>query len=123
MAKRRILFVDDDASILKTVGKRLEFYGFDVAVVSDPVPAVAQAQAQRPDLIVLDLELPGLDGFDICRALKADAQCRMIPIVIFTGKGEGQDDERAKAAGAAAYVNQLEGTGALLQRINTILGA
>ena len=120
--KRRILVVDDEPSIVKMVSKRLEVKGFDVLVATDGEQALALAQRERPDFIILDLMMPGLDGFQVCQRLKSDQTCREVPVVImFSGKGQPEDAERCRKAGAYGYVSKTQGTSALLEQIETVL--
>ncbi len=122
--KPRILLVDDEPGIIKIVGKRLEVAGFEVLVAMNGLDAITKARVEHPDLIVLDLMLPDVDGFDICGHLKKDRTCQEIPIVVmFSGKGqEAEDIPRCRELGAAAYVTKTQGTAALIERINALLG-
>lgn len=120
--KWRILLVDDEPSILKVVGKRLQVEGYDVIMAADGEEAMAKAQQERPDLIVLDLMLPKLSGFDVCSQLKKDRKSQDIPIItIFSGKGSSEDADRCRQAGAAAYVSKGHGAGPLIDQIKTLL--
>ncbi len=119
--KWRILLVDDEPSIVKTIGKRLEISGYEVVVVMDGEAALAQAAAVRPDLIVLDLMLPKMSGLKVCAALKQDPVYRHIPIIIFTGKDQEVDQKACYESGADAYVPKARGTEALLAEIKTQL--
>lgn len=122
-ARRRVLLVDDEPSIVKMVGKRLEVEGFDVIVATDGQEAIAKAEAEHPDLIILDLMLPKLSGFDVCAKLKAGQDSKDIPIVVmFSGKGEAGDEERCRELGAAAYVAKGQGAGPLMAQVNALLG-
>ena len=121
--KRRILLVDDDESIIKVVGKRLEVEGFEVLTAMDGKTALAKAYAEKPDLIIMDLMLPGLDGFQATAELKKDQNCHDIPIiVVFSGKGDEQDESRSLKLGAAAYITKGEGTLPLLREIRALIG-
>jgi len=121
--KPRVLLVDDEPSIIKMVGKRLEIEGFEVVTAMDGEEALAKARAERPDLIVLDLMLPKVSGFDICAELKQRQQSSEIPIItIFSGKGSAEDEERCKQLGAAAYVSKSEGVKTLLEHARALLG-
>ena len=120
--KWKVLLVDDEPSILKVVGKRLQVEGYDVVVAADGQEAMEKAQQEHPDLIVLDLMLPKLSGFDVCVQLKKDRRSRDIPIItIFSGKGSTEDADRCRQAGAAAYVSKGHGAGPLLDQIKTLL--
>lgn len=121
MEKRRILLVDDESTILKVVGKRLEASGFDVIIAEDGFEALAKARVERPDLIVLDLMMPKMDGFQVCSELKRDPHCRAIPVVIFTGKGTDADAQICRKLGISAYAHKANGSANLLQEIFRLL--
>ena len=93
MAERkwRILLVDDDASMLKVYGKWFELAGYDVLKASSGAEALAKVAEQPPDLIVLDVEMPGLNGYEVCSKLKENRAMSEIPVVLFTAKGEPQE--------------------------------
>lgn len=119
--KRRILLVDDESTILKVVGKRLEAAGFEVLIAADGFEALAKTRVEHPDLIVLDLMMPKMDGFQVCEELKKDPHCRGIPVVIFTGKGTDADADTCRKLGIAAYVHKADGTAILLREIARLL--
>jgi len=121
MGKRRILLVDDEAAILKTIGKRLEVAGFEVLTAADGEAALTAARRERPDAIVLDLMLPQLNGAEVGQILKADPQYRQIPVIIFTGKGRETDEPLFRACGADAYVPKAIGFAELLAQLDTLL--
>ena len=120
--KRRILLVDDEPSIIKVISKRLETSGFEVIVAMDGAEALAKASSERPDLIILDLMLPTLDGYQVCSQIKQERGARDIPVVvIFSGVDKEEDGELCQQLGAAAYVTKTDGTSILLQKINALL--
>lgn len=88
-AKRRVLLVDDEPGILKTVGKRLEVSGYEVLTAADGQDGLSKARLGHPDVIILDLMMPRMNGFEVCAALKRDPQCRQIPVIILPGRGRG----------------------------------
>ncbi len=102
--KLRILLVDDEPSIVKMVGKRLEVEGFDVRIAMDGQEALQKTQTEHPDLIILDLMLPKLDGYEVCMRLKQDPQYRQIPIMMFTAKAQERDRQIGLGCGADAYL-------------------
>ena len=99
----RILLVDDEAPIVKVVSKRLEIEGFLVSVAMDGQEGVRKAHTERPDLILLDLMMPKMNGFEACTALKGDPATRHIPIIILSAKTQEEDERRALSCGADAY--------------------
>ena len=124
MAERpRILLVDDEPSIVKMVGKRLEIEGFDVLVAVDGQEALTKAQAEHPDLIILDLMLPKLNGYEICTMLKQDTRYQRIPIVLFTAKAQEKDEKLGMECGANAYVRKPFRAQELLEKIRGLLPA
>jgi len=122
ITKRRVLLVDDELSIIKMIGKRLEVEGFEVLIAMDGEQALQMARTEHPDVIVLDLMLPKLDGFKICEQLKKKDNAMDIPIItIFSGRGSDIDAQRCMDLGAAAYVTKGEGATPLIQKIRTLL--
>ena len=119
--KPRILLVDDEPSIVKMVGKRLEIEGFDVLVAVDGQEGLAKAQQDGPDLIILDLMLPKLNGYEVCTMLKQDTRYQQIPIVLFTAKAQDKDEKLGMECGANAYVRKPFRAQELLEKIRALL--
>lgn len=120
--KRRILLVDDEPSIIKVISKRLETSGFEVIVAMDGAEALAKAESERPDLIILDLMLPAIDGYQVCSHLKREKGSQGIPVVvIFSGVGKEEDGALCQRLGANAYVTKTDGTSVLLGKISALL--
>ncbi len=121
--KRRVLLVDDEPSLIKTVGKRLEIAGYELLVAVDGEEALSTAQAERPDLIVLDLMLPKMNGLQACAALKQDDRYKQIPIILFSARADemGANEARRREAGADAYIDKGAGSAVLLEQIKTLL--
>jgi len=123
-AKRRILLIDDEPTMVKTVGKRLEVSGYEVLIAMDALEALTKARSENPDIIVLDMNLPTMNGFEICRALKQDSSINQIPIIIFTSQAAemGFDEQWCHDVGASAYVAKHEGgVPVLLEQIKKLL--
>lgn len=118
----RILIVDDEPSILKMVCKRLEVEGFEVLIAMDGQEGLAKAQAASPDLIILDLMLPKLNGYEVCTMLKQDTRYRRIPILLFTAKVHAKDEQLGVACGADAFMRKPFQGKALMDKIRTLLG-
>ena len=124
MADRyRILLVDDEPSIVKMVGKRLEVEGFEVLIATDGQEGLDKARAERPDLIVLDLMLPKLNGYEVCTMLKQDTRYQGIPVVLFTAKAQEKDEKLGIECGANAYVKKPFRAQELLEKIRALLPA
>lgn len=119
--KPRILLVDDEPSIVKMVGKRLEVEGFDVLVAIDGQEALTKAHTEHPALIILDLMLPKLNGYEVCTMLKQDTRYQHIPIVLFTAKSQEKDETLGLECGANAYVRKPFRTQELLEKIRALI--
>lgn len=116
-----ILVVDDEPKIVKLTRDYLEKDGFRVISAGDGEAALAAARRERPDLVVLDLMLPGMDGLEVCRELKKDSQTERIPIVMLTAKGEESDIVTGLELGADDYVTKPFSPRELVARIRTLL--
>jgi two-component system alkaline phosphatase synthesis response regulator PhoP len=119
--KRRIVIVDDDLMIRETVRLSLEHSGFAVHVVEDPSTALALIRAQKPDLVVLDMYMGGVDGREIARGLKADPATAKLPVVFFTGSNEAVDVVTGLDAGAVDYIAKPIDGEILVAKIRSIL--
>ena len=121
--KVRVLLVDDEPSIVKMVGKRLEVEGFEVLVAMDGQEALKKVQTDLPDLVILDLMLPKLNGYEVCTMLKEDTRYQKIPVVMFTAKAQEQDEKLGLACGADAYIRKPFKAQELLDRIRALAAA
>src|SRR5215510_2840273 len=106
MARTRILVVDDEPDILELVQYNLRKAQYDVVGVESGEEALAQVHSTSPDLIVLDLMLPGVCGLEVCRALKQDTRTAAIPIIILTARGEEADIVAGLELGADDYLTK-----------------
>ncbi|MBL0217980.1 MAG: response regulator [Myxococcales bacterium] len=122
MAGERILIVDDNATNLKLVAYLMTANGYEVTTALDADAAIESIGRQRPDLILMDLQLPGTDGLALTRKLKADPETRDIIIVAVTAYAMTGDRERAEAAGCDDYVTKPIDTRALPETIAKHLG-
>ncbi len=102
--KKRILLVDDEPNILTIVSARLVALGFEVLIARDGQEGLDLARKESPDAILLDLMLPKLDGYKVCRMLKFDKVYGHIPVIIFSAKGSEESKKMADQAGADAYM-------------------
>jgi DNA-binding response OmpR family regulator len=119
--KPRILLVDDEPSIVKMVSKRLEVEGFEVLVATDGQQALQRAQTDNPDLLILDLMLPKLNGYEVCTMLKQDTRYQKIPIVMFTAKAQDRDEKLGRECGADAYIRKPFQSQELLETIRSLV--
>ena len=102
--KKRILVVDDSLLALEMNKAQLEEAGYEVLTAKDGQEGLDLARKESPDVVLLDLMLPKLDGYKVCRMLKFDKAFENIPVVIFSAKGSDADKKLAEQAGADAYM-------------------
>jgi DNA-binding response OmpR family regulator len=118
---RTVLVVDDEQSIVELVSINLRRNGYDVLAAYNGLDALDLAQRHKPDLIILDLMLPGIDGTEVTRRLKADPRTASIPLIMLTAKGEETDIVVGLTLGADDYVTKPFSWKILLARLNTVL--
>jgi len=106
MGNKRILVVDDEPQLVELVQLRLEAHHYDVITACDGLEGLEKARTEQPDLIILDIMLPKLNGYEVCTTLKHDARSRHIPVVMFTAKSQAKDEQRAWDCGADAYLRK-----------------
>jgi two-component system alkaline phosphatase synthesis response regulator PhoP len=121
--KRRILLVDDEESMLQTIGKRLEVAGFDVITAADGEEALLKARTGKAELVILDVMLPRLNGYEVCARLKQDPALRHLPVIMFTAKGDvPQEHLVGLLFGADAYLSKSVGFKELAAQVEALLG-
>lgn len=121
MAKESVLIVEDDPDIVELLQYTLEREGYPVLIARDGEKGLSEARRRKPGLIVLDLMLPGLDGLEVCRTLKADDSTRSIPVVMLTAKGEESDVVLGLEFGADDYMRKPFSPRELVARIRAVL--
>lgn len=117
----KILIVDDDIDSLKLIGLMLQRQGYEVTAASNGTQAIARATAERPDLIILDVMMPDLDGYEICRRLRANPTTQPIPIIMFTAKTLIDDKVQGFEAGADDYLAKPTHPAELASRVKALL--
>lgn len=121
--RRRVLVVDDFDDARDMYAEYLEFVGFQVDVARNGVEAVEKAQGTPPDIILMDLSLPVMDGWEATRRLKADVRTRAIPVVALTGHALDGHSREAQEAGCDAYVTKPCLPDALVIEVRRVLAA
>jgi CheY-like chemotaxis protein len=104
MDSRKILVVDDEARVREMIEFRLRLFGYEVVQAANGREALSVASSEKPDLVLLDVMMPELDGFQVCSRLKQDEATKAIPVVMLTAKAEAKDVTKAFESGAADYV-------------------
>jgi excisionase family DNA binding protein len=123
--RRRIIIVDDDATQLKAIGRALKRYAdrIDVTLIGDGIDALIRIGATRPHLVVMDASLPGIDGVDVCRRLKANPATSEVAVVLAGAHVTPQFDEAARKAGARSAVRKPIDVAVLLEEMGVGPGA
>ena len=103
---KKILIVDDEKDLVEIVKMSLEPLGYEVFEAYDGSEGLEKARQVKPDLIILDLMLPKMDGYQVCRILKFDVNFKHIPIILFTARAGRDDIEKGKEAGADAFITK-----------------
>ncbi len=119
---KKVLLVDDEPDVLEMYTMRLEVTGYQVVTADDGEKALGLAKSEKPDLIILDLMLPKIEGFDVCRMLKFDDEYKNIPIVILSALGQSSDRQKAMQAGADDYFIKPVDFNEFLKRLKELAG-
>ena len=117
----RVLIVDDDAFVRRPLEFILRAEGFRPETAKDGEECLQRVAESPPDLIFLDVMMPGQDGFSVCRTLKADPRFASIPIILLTAKGHEHDRHRGLALGARDFMTKPYSPSDLIQRVHEIL--
>lgn len=121
MPGKRILLVDDEKDLVEIMKFRLEANNYTVICAFDGQEALEKAKNENPDLIILDLMLPKIDGYKICRMLKFDEKYKKIPIVMFTARAQEADRKLGEEVGADAYITKPFDLQVLLDKIKELI--
>jgi two-component system phosphate regulon response regulator PhoB len=121
MAKPRILIIEDERGLTEVLTYNLQREGYDVTVAHDGQEGLRKAQMQLPDLVLLDLMLPTMDGLEVCRELRAGERTRTVPILMLTAKAEETDQVVGFTMGADDYVTKPFAVKVLMQRVKALL--
>jgi DNA-binding response OmpR family regulator len=121
MNSKKILVVDDEVDLVKTIQFALEAEGYKVLVSYNGEDALNQSRKENPDLILLDLMLPKLDGYKVCRLLKFDEQYKHIPILMLTAKTQQKDRLLGMETGANEYITKPFDMDELMEKVKSYL--
>ena len=121
MDKNKILVVDDEFDMVEMLSMRLEAAGYQVISASDGQEGLNKARSEKPDLIILDLMMPKVDGYKVCRMLKFDEKYKHIPIILFSARAQETDMKLGQEVGADAYVTKPFEPDILLNKISQLL--
>ncbi|MBX7219016.1 MAG: response regulator [Blastocatellia bacterium] len=116
-----VLVVDDSMTVRKMVAKILEKAGYNVEIAADGIEALAKLETLRPDLILLDITMPGPDGYKVCKDIKSNKELKHVNVLMLSGKDGFFDKIRGKMAGATEYITKPFEAADLLQRVEKYL--
>jgi DNA-binding response OmpR family regulator len=122
MAAKRILLADDEEDIKTVVTMFLESQGYEVLTAFDGLDALEKTRTEKPDLILLDIMMPVLDGYEVCKRLKEDATMSNIPILILSAAAHVESVDRGLKAGAKDYIVKPFEPEKLLEKIEQVIG-
>ncbi len=118
----RILLVDDDSALRDITRRRVEKRGFEVVIAENGAEGIEKAKAEKPDLILMDMTMPVMDGFEAIRRLKADDETKAIPVIAMTAMAMSEEREQILACGANDYESKPINLAQLVEKIHQLLG-
>jgi two-component system alkaline phosphatase synthesis response regulator PhoP len=121
MAKGKILVVDDEVNITQILEFSIGAEGYEVVTAANGEEAIDKARREQPDLIILDVMMPKIDGYEACRILKANPLTKSIPVVLLTAKGRDIDKRLGYEVGATDYIIKPFSPSKLIDRIHQLL--
>lgn len=117
----RILVAEDDKDIRELIAFTLRFAGFDVLTATNGAEAVEVAEAEKPDLVILDVRMPRMSGYEACRCLKENPKTANLPVVFLSAKGQDSEIQQGLASGAEEYILKPFAPDELIQHVRHIL--
>lgn len=120
--KKRVLIVDDEASLRTLVRVNLEIDGIEVSEAVDGIEAMSMLRASAPDLVLLDIMMPGKDGIEVLEDVAADPELKDIPVILLTAKGEQEDLERGAILGARGHITKPFDPEQMVRTVKAALG-
>jgi len=120
MTRKKILIADDNQNIRDALTYLLEDEGYDLLLAKDGAEALRKVKDLRPDILFLDIMMPEINGYDVCRTIKADPQLKDTYIIMLTAKGQVAEQERGKDAGANEYIVKPFSPMELLAKVKNI---
>ena len=121
MAKEKLLIVDDEKNFVEMLSERLEAKGFDIVKAFNGKEGLEKAHSEKPDLVILDVIMPDMDGYGVCRKLKLEGNFKETPVIMLTAKFQPNDVEFGKKMGADAYFTKPLELDVLLHKVSALL--
>lgn len=122
MSKGKILVVDDEIYIVHILDFSLGMEGYEVITALDGEQAIERLKVEKPDLVVLDIMMPKLDGYEVCKAIKSNPATKQTPVILLSAKGRNVDQKLGFDVGADDYITKPFSPRKLVERINQLLG-
>ncbi|HZM14479.1 MAG TPA: response regulator [Candidatus Krumholzibacteria bacterium] len=122
MYQAKILVVDDEVYILHILDFILGAENYDVVTATNGEQALQKVREEKPDLVILDIMMPKLDGYETCRMIKKDPATKNIPVILLTAKGREVDQKLGREVGANDYMTKPFSPSKLIERVQAILG-
>lgn len=119
---KKVLIADDEQNIVISLDFLLRREGFEVLIAADGEEALAKIRSDRPDLVLLDVMMPKMNGFDVCQALRADPELASIRVLMLTAKGRDTEVTKGLGLGADAYMTKPFSTKELVVKVRALLG-
>jgi two-component system alkaline phosphatase synthesis response regulator PhoP len=119
--KKRVLLVEDDPRSIRFVSYVLEQEGYEVLTANNGLTGLKKAREEAPDLLILDVMLPGLDGFEVCRRLRADKQTSKLPVLMLSAKAQEIDKTTGLKMGADDYLTKPADPSEIAARVESLL--
>lgn len=122
LSKARVLIVEDEPNIVESLNFILGQAGFDVETAVDGAEALQRLRRQVYSALILDLMLPGINGFDVLRSVRSDGELKDMPVIVLTAKGQAADRQAAEAIGATAFITKPFSNAEIVQRVSQLTG-
>jgi two-component system alkaline phosphatase synthesis response regulator PhoP len=119
---KKIMVVDDEPYIARVIKFKLEQEGYTVISANDGITGLTKIKEEKPDMVLLDVMMPGMSGYEVCQKIKGDAELAGIPVVILTAKGQERDREQGFSMGASDYITKPFSPNRLLELVKSIIG-
>ena len=121
MTKKKILAVDDEPYVLRVIQMKLSNAGYEVETVTNGIEAWEKIQSAKPDMLITDIAMPGLDGYELTRKVRMEEKSRDLPVLMLTGRGENEDELKGYEAGVNQFLTKPFSPRELLSLVETIL--
>lgn len=119
--KKKILIVEDESGFVNPISALLSSLGYEVLIAVNGKEGLEKARLNKVDLIILDVMMPKMDGYKVCRMLKFDQKYKNVPILLFTAKSEEEDRNLGEHCGADGYISKSEGPEALVAKVKKFI--